>query len=132
MSESIEGNNNNVSVKTDKLDENFNSTSPDLTYLKEMAEGDEVFFNEIITHFLENGPKLLNSLRESVLSEDYEKVRFIAHKLLPQLTFVGILAAVDDVRKIEDECNLMDDLSVVTERVIIIINNGIEDLRKLI
>ena len=97
-----------------------------------MAEGDEEFFNEIINHFLENGPKLLNSLRESALAGDFEKVRFIAHKLLPQLTFVGILAAIDDVKKIEEYCNSMEDLIAVIERVTIIINMGIEDLRKLI
>ena len=132
MSESIEGNNNNVSAKTDEFDQNFNSTLPDLTYLKEMADGDEVFFKEMITHFLENAPKSLLLLRESALSEDYEKVRFVAHKLLPQLTFVGILAAVDDVRRIENENKLIDDLFVVIERVTLIINKGIEDLKKLI
>lgn len=132
MSESIESNNNNVSAKTDKLDATLNSAVPDLTYLREMAEGDEVFFKEMINHFLENAPKSLLLLRESASLKDYEKVRFIAHKLLPQLTFVGILSAVDDVKKIENENKLIDDLSVVIERVIITINNGIEHLKKLV
>jgi len=132
MSESIESNNNNVSAKTDELDETLNSDVPDLTYLREMAEGDEVFFKEMINHFLENAPKSLLLLRDSALLKDYEKVRFVAHKLLPQLSFVGILSAVDDVKKIENENKLIDDLSVVIERVIIKINNGIEHLKKLV
>ena len=132
MNESSDSHNNKQQSKNGNIRENIERNAPDLSYLKEMAEGDEAFFNEIINHFLENGPKLLNTLRDSALAGDYEKVRFIAHKLLPQLTFVGILAAIDDVKKIEEECNIMDDLIVVIERVTITISIGIEDLRKLI
>jgi len=134
MGESFNSNNNNniFPAKTGNLEAKSDRNTPDLTYLKEMADGDEAFFNEIIIHFLENGPRLLSSLKESALSEDFEKVRFVAHKLLPQLTFVGILSAIDDVKKIEEYCNIMDDLSVVIEKVTIIVTSGIEDLRELI
>lgn len=133
MGEPFDNNNNHLFPdNTENRSEKSDRNAPDLTYLNEMADGDEAFFREIIIHFLENGPKLLNSLKESALSGDFEKVRFIAHKLLPQLTFVGILSAIDDVKKIEEYCNIMDDLSVVIEKVTIIITLGIEDLRKLI
>lgn len=128
MTESIE----NCNHKAGELAENINYPLPDLTYLKEMAAGDEAFVKEIITYFLENGPRLLNLLRESALSGDQENLHFAAHKLLPQLTFVGILAAIPDVEKIENDYKHMDDLFVVIERAIRIINFGIEDLKKMI
>ena len=120
------------SDRTDESTDNHNYPLPDLTYLKEMAGGDEVFVKEIITNFLENGPRLLSIMRESALSGDFEKLHFTVHKLLPQLTFVGIVAAIPDVEKIEDESKFLDDLSVVIERAIKIINYGIEDLKKMI
>lgn len=131
MPESIKS----CNCKSDKTNEsmgNINYPLPDLTYLNEMAGGDEVFVKEIITNFLENGPRLLNLMRESALSGDLEKLNFTVHKLIPQLTFVGILAAIPDVEKIENERGLLDDLSVVIERAIKIINYGIEDLKKMI
>lgn len=131
MHESIE-NSNYKSDKTDELTDSIKYPLPDLTYLKEMAGDDEVFVKEIITHFLENGPGLLNLMRESALSGDHEKLHFTVHKLLPQLTFVGILAAIPDVAKIERESKLMNDLSVNIERAIKTITYGIEDLKKMV
>jgi hypothetical protein len=131
MPESIE-NRNLKPGKTDEITEGINHPLPDLTYLKEMAGGDEDFVKEIINHFLENGPRLINLMRESALSGDDEKLHFAAHKLLPQLTFVGILTAIPDIEKIENDYKLMGDLSVVIERAIKTINFGIEDLKKMI
>jgi len=116
----------------DHLNGVVNYPLPDLTYLRDMAENDESFVNEIITHFLENGPESLSSMRQSALAGDNEKLRFTAHKLLPQLTFVGILAAIPLVSKIESESKNGQDLSDITERAIRIINYGIEDLKKMI
>ena len=131
MSESIHGN----KCKSDKINDFTDSSNypfPDLTYLKDIAEGDEAFIKEIISYFVEFGPGLLRSMKESALSGEREKLRFSAHTLLPQLTFVGILAAIPDVEKIERESKLNDDLFVELERAIKIVNCGIEDLKKLI
>ena len=125
-------NGNYRSDDTPGLSDNMNYPAPDLTYLNAMAEGDENFIKEIITYFLENCPGMLVLIRESALSGDFEKLRFTAHQLLPQLTFVGILAAIPDVTKIESEGKHLDDLSGTIERAIKIINWGIEDLKKLI
>jgi len=113
-------------------DEGANFTIPDLTYLKDMAAGDESFVVEIITYFVDSCPDTLQSMRECALSGDHEKLRFLAHTLLPQLTFVGILAAIPHLEKIESEIKLNDDLFVDLERAIEIINYGIKDLKKMI
>jgi len=131
MPESIEG----INFKEDKIPESIDRVLyplPDLTYLKEMAGDDKVFVEEIVTYFIEFGPDSLIAMRESALSGDCEKLRFCAHTLLPQLTFVGILAAIPYLEKIESEIKLNDDLFVELERAIEIINYGIEDLKKMI
>lgn len=109
-----------------------NYPRPDLTYLKNMAGSDENFVAEIINHFFEYAPELLNSMRENARMGDNEKLRFDAHKLLPQLTFVGITAAIPLVTKIEIESRSGKDLSDVTEKAISIINEGMDELKKMI
>ncbi len=123
---------NFMSDEISGLNDGTNHPLPDLTYLKEMAAGDESFVVEIITYFVDSCPDTLRSMRESALSGDYEKLRFLVHTLLPQLTFVGILEAIPHIEKIEGEIKLNDDHFVELERAINIINYGIEDLKKMI
>ena len=121
-----------ISVNTGDCKNGINYPRPDLTYLKDMADGDETFVTEIISHFLEYGPGLLESMRQSALAGDNEKLRFDAHKLLPQLTFVGIVAAIPLVTKIENESKSNRNLTAITERAVRIVNQGIEELRRMI
>ncbi len=115
-----------------ELNDGANYPPPDLTYLKEIADGDETFVKEIITYFVESCPDSLRSMRTFILSGDHERLRFLVHSFLPQLTFVGILAVIPFFEKIESESKLNDDLFVELERAIKIINYGIEDLKKMI
>jgi HPt (histidine-containing phosphotransfer) domain-containing protein len=131
MTDSID-NSNLKSDKTGQLTERVNYPLPDLTYLYEMAGGDEAFVKEIITYFLENGPRLVNAMKEGALSGDNKKLHFAVHKLLPQLTFVGISAAIPDVEKIENGIEHREELFVLVDRVEKTINFGIEDLKKMI
>ena len=124
-------NDNNISYIGD-VPVNMNYPKPDLTYLKDMADGDENFIREIIEIFLRNGPESLVLMREYALSGNHEKLKFVAHKLLPELTFVGILSAIPDVEKISLESDQMNDLPIALNRVILIINSGIDELRKMI
>ena len=110
----------------------MNYPKPDLTYLKDMAEGDENFIREIIEIFLRNGPESLVLMKNYALSGNHEKLKFVAHKLLPELTFVGLLSAIPDVEKISKESEQMIDLFIAINRVILIINSGMVELRKLI
>jgi HPt (histidine-containing phosphotransfer) domain-containing protein len=120
------------SNKSDNFSDSINYPPPDLSYLVELAEGDETFIKEIITHFVESSPGFLHSMKESAMSGDHEKLRFAAHTLLPQLTFVGILAAIPYFEKIESGSILNVELIAELDCGIKIINYGIEDLKKMI
>ncbi|MEI6678900.1 MAG: hypothetical protein WCL21_09855 [Mariniphaga sp.] len=105
---------------------------PDLAYLNEMAGGDESFMKEIISLFLETAPALILLMKQSALAGDMEKLHFSAHKLLPQLTFVGILTAIPDIQRIESGSSSLEEILDCMDKAIAIINFSIEDLKKMI
>ena len=131
MSHTDEGN-DFESKKLNDASDNIQYPPPDLTYLYELAQGDEAFIKEMLTYFVDKSPDLLNSIKECVLIGDHVRLKFLAHALLPQLSIVGILAAIPDMEKIESESKLMNDLNVVIDRAITTIKYGIEDLKKRI
>lgn len=120
------------SVDTVVLSDDSIYPLPDLTYLNDMAGGDESFMKEIISLFLETAPALILLMKQSALAADMEKLHFSAHKLLPQLTFVGILTAIPHVQSIESGGKNMDEILISVEKAIAIINYSIEDLNKMI
>jgi|GEM_PF-765093 CheY-like chemotaxis protein len=77
----------------------------DLTYLEETSEGDKEFSSTMISFFVENTPAVLENLKNKVKLEDWEAVRQIAHKLKPQVIYMGIHIIKDDVEKMEDYAN---------------------------
>ncbi len=125
-------NTNSGFINNEVLTDDMNYSVPDLTYLRELSGGDEIFVKDMIAFFIENTPEKLNLMKEYALSGDHEKLRFAAHKLLSDLAFVGLPSAFAEVKKIENESKFMDDLFVAIERVIKTINLGIIDLRKMI
>ena len=105
---------------------------PDLSYLKEMADGDETFVKEIIKIFLEEGPIMLRSMKESAESGDHEHLKFATHKLITQLTSVGILTAVPDVKRVNTGSKEMPDLIETVNRILKIADVSIEYLKTMI
>ncbi len=76
----------NESEKTDP----FLSRATDLSYLREMSDGNEDFFKEFITLFMQNAPAGLDEIDEGIKNSDWEKVRQASHKLKPSLSYVGM------------------------------------------
>jgi len=120
------------SDKVNGTSDNIYYPPPDLTYLNELAQGDESFVKEMLTYFVEKSPDLLILMKEYALAGDHVRLKFLVHALLPQLSIVGILTAIPDMEKIESESKLMEDLNVVIDRAIRAIKYGIEDLKKKI
>jgi len=105
---------------------------PDLTYLKDMADGDEAFIKEIIKIFLEEGPVTLQSMKDCADSGDHDRLKLVTHKLITQLTSVGILTAVPDVKRINKGSRDMVDLKETVDRILKIANVSIEHLKTMI
>jgi len=74
----------------------------DLTYLNELSEGNEEFFREFITLFLQNAPETIKEVLAGIHSDDWERVRQAAHKLKPSLSYIGMKEEYDLTARIEE------------------------------
>lgn len=105
---------------------------PDLSLLKEMAEGDDDFIKEIITLFLKHGPIILASIEEAAAAADYNTLRLNAHKLLSDLSILGIKSAIKNVEIIEKQAAQKIISTQKIKSVTEAISLGIEDLKQMI
>lgn len=77
----------------------------DLTSLNEISEGDKEFTFTMISYFVEHTPLALENLISRINAQDWPEVRQIAHKLKPQLIYMGIHSIQEDVELIEQYSN---------------------------
>jgi PAS domain S-box-containing protein len=88
----------NSLTKADLPFENPRETKPvsesdakiDLSYLKEIAEGNDAFIIEMIETFLQKTPEALEKLNESFQKQNWEQLRLIAHRIKPSYSYVGL------------------------------------------
>src|SRR5512133_2067112 len=116
----------------DKFVNSIKVPLPDLAYLRMMADGDIDFIKSFVETFFEDGPKMLKMLKESAESGDHERLKTISHKLITQLSSVGILSVITDVKRINQGSRDMTDLKATVDRIIEITNISIEHLKKMI
>jgi len=68
----------------------------DLTDLREMSGGDEVFIQEMLVTFLKNNQDYLRLLNEGFESKDWKVVKFNAHKIKPSI----LLFRIDSLKEV--------------------------------
>jgi HPt (histidine-containing phosphotransfer) domain-containing protein len=67
--------------------------------------GDEDLLRELCQIFLEESPKLLQTLREAVAASDSDAVMRTAHSLKGELSYLGATAASQNARELEEMGN---------------------------
>jgi len=105
----------------------------DLSNLEEMSEGDQEFMVTMISYFVDNTPEVLETLNTSTQNHDWEAVRHIAHKLKPQLNYVGISQIEDDVEQIEqyaDKKENLDKIPGIVENTTRVCRLALEQLKE--
>ncbi|MFK7972319.1 MAG: Hpt domain-containing protein [Bacteroidia bacterium] len=80
-----------------------NSHQIDLTYLNEIADGDEAFVEEIFDVFKREVPTELDALKQAVFSKNWEKAAFHVHKLRSRVRILGL----GHLKKLSDELEPM-------------------------
>ncbi len=81
-----------IKVKDSKI-ENRSSTQKkitDLSYLRIRTKENPKMLIEMIQAYLGQTPHLLETIRKSMLSKDWESMRAAAHKLIPSFSIVGM------------------------------------------
>ena len=73
----------------------------DLTYLQDLADGDENFVNEVITMFLNDAPDVLKQVMLYPQTENYQLLKTSVHKLKSSLRMLGNESISDIAQDIE-------------------------------
>lgn len=112
--------------------ENSSSPTPDLAFLKEMLGEDKETLKEVLQIFLEEGPILLNQLQRAAQEKDHDSLNKITHKMIAELTTVGVTSVVYDLKRINKSSREMVDLDKVIERVTKVINDSFEYFKTIV
>lgn len=89
----------------------------DLTYLKEIAEGNNDFIKKMIQAYLSQTPGMLADMSKSIEGKKWQDLRGVAHKMKPSLDFVGIHSIKQTVKDIEKYSNEESHLELLPELV---------------
>ncbi|WP_276131814.1 tetratricopeptide repeat protein [Polluticoccus soli] len=73
----------------------------DMQFLKQFTGGKVDKMNKYIGMFLENGPRLLTNVEQSLDKKDYPSLKIAAHSLKPQLSYMGVKEDVSHIFLIE-------------------------------
>ncbi len=87
----------------------------DLTYLINVAEGDESFVEETINTYLVSIPHEMNELKVAISTGNCDQAAFHAHTLKGAFNFVGASRLADMCSTLEDCCHTEDKKGKVPE-----------------
>lgn len=73
----------------------------DMQFLKQFTAGNPEKMQKYKGMFMENGPRLLNSIDEGIKNKDYSTVKIAAHSLKPQLSYMGVKEDISNIFLIE-------------------------------
>lgn len=88
-------------VLTDENSNCVNKLNTDLSYLKELSEGNNEFVVEMIDGFLEQTPEMLIRMSKYLNEKKWPQLSGVAHKLKPGIDFMGIHSLKDAVNTVE-------------------------------
>ena len=75
----------------------------DLSYLNDIAMGDKALITDMIELFLEGVPVSVEHLKSLIESKEWKRVAEIAHKLKPNLAYMGLNSAKDMLEQLEED-----------------------------
>ena len=78
------------------------NNATDLAFLKSFTEGDSARMVKYINNFLAMAPGKIAAMQSKLEEKNWQELRGAAHKLKPQLSYMGINSIKEDIQKIED------------------------------
>jgi hypothetical protein len=106
----------------------------DMTFLKGFTGGNMEKQQKYMGMFLENAPKLLESIERGLANKDYQTVKIAAHSLKPQLGYMGVKEDVSNIFLIEQssgETAHHESLPDLVENLKRLCNKAFEELRNI-
>ncbi|MFK5857070.1 MAG: PAS domain S-box protein [Bacteroidota bacterium] len=114
-----------LNISTDKL--------YDLSKLKQMSKGNDVFVNKMLTLLINNFPIYIEEFRNSFDNGDIESLQKIVHKLKPSLANLSITSIKQDIQDIESfdvKINSLEQLRLLVENVTNLLEEVVAQVKK--
>ena len=80
-------------------DESIKLKCTNLDYLNKHTKSNPALMTEMILLYLEQTPPLINGMKQSLLSGDWNLLRTAAHKIIPSFSIVGISTEFEEMAK---------------------------------
>lgn len=95
----------------------------DLTYLNKITKSDPKLMKEMISLYLEQTPKILSAMKQSVQNKDWSSLFKATHKLVPSFAIIGINADFENkAKKVQEYANTQQNLDKIPDLVLQINN----------
>ncbi len=72
------------------MEKNNSNNVTDLTYLKQVSNGDNDFIKEMIEVYMQQTPEAINNLEKYLKNKDWKMLRAVTHKMKPSFSFFGL------------------------------------------
>ena len=121
------------SASISKVERNPTEGKINLCYLKEIADGNDSFIIEMIEMFLEKTPEALEKMTSSMLQQNWEEVRLIAHRIKPSFVYMGLSETQKVLAEIEmcnESINEREKIPGLIESVQIASQSAFKELEK--
>jgi CheY-like chemotaxis protein len=107
-----------------RLDEAGDGKLYDLSNLREIARGDQVFVDKMVRLFIEESSNAVKQMLLAYVQTDWGRIQKIAHRLKPSVENMGIYTLRDDILELETKaaeyqvCDRLSDLIGHFQKVI--------------
>ena len=92
-------------------------TVTDRKFLEQFTGGNPEKMHKYINMFLENGPKLLESMEKALAAKDYPAIKIAAHSMKPQLSYMGVKEEVSCIFMIEQSAGASAHFDTLPARI---------------
>lgn len=101
-----------------------------LDMLKEMAQGNMDFVNNMVSVFLEHTPQIVQDMKQNYSSGNLEAVGALAHQIKPSVDLMGIAILHDNIRTLEKKGKGKDssEMDILIDQVSSVLENVFEEL----
>ncbi len=103
----------------------------DLSYLRELALGDESIVIETVETFLDDAPSAIAKIKKAYDDKDWQELYKQSHKIKPSLQYMGMDKAGDLIIEIEGQAkegDVSDDLDELVSEVLQLIEQALTEL----
>ncbi len=103
----------------------------DLDYLKEIAEDDEDFMNEMMKIFINEIPSSLANAQKMALNAEWKQLGKLLHRISPAFAFFGIHEIESEIHRLEEYIHFSKNLEEVPKLLEIVRELTSEAVRQL-